>query len=72
MAKFFTKKEDLFEWAGVSTAIIYSLTVAMNIGAEFIGFFLLLLSSFLIGIWSYLGNTKGYFLVNYSKQLLES
>ncbi len=28
----------IFEWAGVITAILYSLFVAMNIGIEFFGF----------------------------------
>ena len=59
MANILSKKEKFFEWAGVSTAILYSLTVAMNIGAEFIGFSLLLISSILIGIWSFLGKHKG-------------
>ena len=59
MSTLFSKKEHFFEWAGVSTAILYSLTVAMNIGAEFIGFSLLLISSILIGIWSFLGKHKG-------------
>ena len=59
MAKIFSNKENIFEWAGVCTAILYSLTVAMNIGAEFIGFSLLLISSILIGIWSFLGKHKG-------------
>ena len=39
-------KSRFFEWLGVITAIIYSLLVAANIGAEFIGFTLLLASSF--------------------------
>ena len=52
-------KENLLEWSGVATAILYSLLVAMNIGAEFIGFTLLLISSALIGLWSYFGNHKG-------------
>jgi len=43
----------LLEWIGVTTAILYSLLVAFNIGLEFIGFSLLLLSAVLIGIWSY-------------------
>ena len=34
-----------FEWAGVITAILYSLFVALNIGIEFIGFSLLLVSA---------------------------
>ena len=63
MAKIFLKKRIFFEWAGVTTAILYSLTVAMNIGAEFIGFSLLLLSSILIGIWAYLGEHKGIFFL---------
>ena len=37
------KKNKILEWSGVITAIIYSLLVAMNIGAEFIGFVLLLI-----------------------------
>ena len=43
----------IFEWAGVITAILYSLFVALNIGIEFFGFCLLLLSAILIGIWAY-------------------
>ncbi len=35
----------IFEWAGVITAILYSLFVAMNIGIEFFGFCLLLISA---------------------------
>ena len=42
-----------FEWAGVITAILYSMFVALNIGIEFFGFCLLLLSAILIGIWAY-------------------
>jgi len=41
-------KVRIFEWLGVITAIVYSLLVAANIGAEFIGFTLLLISSALI------------------------
>ena len=47
------------EWTGVGTAILYSMLIAYNIGAEFIGFVLLLLSSALIGLWAYLGNHRG-------------
>jgi len=43
----------LLEWIGVTTAILYSLLVAFNIGLEFIGFSLLLLSAILIGFWAY-------------------
>ena len=41
-------KARIFEWLGVATAIFYSLLVAANIGAEFIGFTLLLTSSALM------------------------
>ena len=37
-------KNKILEWTGVITAIIYSLLVALNIGAEFLGFVLLLIS----------------------------
>ena len=53
------KKEKILEWAGVITAIIYSLLVAMNIGAEFIGFLLLLISAILIGLWAFQGKHRG-------------
>ena len=46
-------KKKILEWSGVATAILYSLIVAMNIGAEFIGFTLLVISSILIGSWAY-------------------
>ena len=49
----------ILEWSGVIIAIIYSLLVAFNIGAEFIGFTLLFISAILIGFWSYKGNHKG-------------
>ena len=56
-------KNKILEWSGVITAIVYSLLVAMNIGAEFIGFVLLLISAILIGLWSYLGKHKGILLL---------
>jgi len=43
-------KNKILEWSGAITAIIYSVLVAMNIGAEFIGFLLLLISAILIGL----------------------
>ena len=43
----------ILEWIGVITAILYSLIVAFNIGLEFLGFSLLLLSAIFIGIWAY-------------------
>ena len=57
------KKNKILEWSGVITAIAYSLLVAMNIGAEFIGFVLLLISAILIGLWSYFGKHKGILLL---------
>ena len=52
-------KNNILEWCGVVTAILYSLLVAVNIGAEFFAFLLLLISAILIGLWSYRGNHKG-------------
>ena len=52
-------KNMMLEWGGVITAIIYSLLVAFNIGAEFFAFFLLLISAILIGLWSFICNHKG-------------
>jgi hypothetical protein len=56
-------KNKILEWSGVVTAIAYSLLVAINIGAEFIGFILLLISAILIGLWSYFGKHKGILLL---------
>ena len=56
-------KEKFFEWSGVITAILYSLLVSMNIGAEFIGFCLLLMSSGFVGLWAWLGKHKGILLL---------
>ena len=53
----------ILEWCGVITAILYSLLVALNIGAEFFGFLLLLTSAILIGVWSYLGRHRGIFFL---------
>ena len=55
----------IFEWAGVITAILYSLFVALNIGIEFLGFCLLLLSSILICIWAYRGNHRGILFLQF-------
>ena len=52
------------EWIGVTTIILYSLFVALNIGLEFFGFSLLLLSAALLGIWAYRENTKEYYCYN--------
>ena len=58
-------KGKVFEWLGVVTAIAYSLLVASNTGLEFLGFTLLLLSSFLIGIWAYLGKHRGILFLQF-------
>ena len=55
----------VFEWLGVVTAIAYSLMVASNTGLEFIGFSLLLLSSFLIGVWAFLGKHRGILFLQF-------
>ena len=52
-------KNIILEWSGVITAILYSLLIAFNIGAEFFAFFLLLISAILIGLWSFKENHKG-------------
>ena len=59
------KSGKVFEWLGVVTAIAYSLLVASNTGLEFIGFTLLFLSSFLIGIWAYLGKHRGILFLQF-------
>ena len=56
-------KKKILEWLGVITAIIYSLLVALNIGAEFLGFILLLISAILIGLWAYFGKHRGILLL---------
>ena len=58
-------KSRIFEWLGVVTAIAYSLLVASNTGLEFIGFTLLPLSSFLIGIWAFLGKHRGILFLQF-------
>ena len=50
---------NFLEWGGVITAIIYSFLISFNIGAEFLGFFLLLISAILISLWAVRGNHKG-------------
>tara|TARA_B100001057_G_C22806480_1_gene933645 strand:- start:95 stop:331 length:237 start_codon:yes stop_codon:yes gene_type:complete len=56
-------KNTILEWFGVLTAILYSMLIALNIGAEFIGFLLLLISAISIAIWSYRNNFKGMLLL---------
>jgi hypothetical protein len=51
------------EWAGVITAILYSLFVALNTGLEFLGFSLLFISALLIGIWAYKLKYKGILIL---------
>jgi hypothetical protein len=53
------------EWFGVATAIFYSLLVSFNIGAEFIGFTLLLISAIAIGLWAHLGQHRGIFFLQF-------
>ena len=52
-------KNIILEWFGVITAILYSMLIALNIGAEFLGFTLLLISAISIAIWAYRNNFKG-------------
>ena len=53
------------EWFGVVTAIIYSLLVASNTGAEFAGFTLLLTSAIAIGVWAHLGQHRGILFLQF-------
>ena len=59
------EKRNYLEWFGVITAILYSLLVASNTGAEFLGFMLLLISAISIGLWAHLGNHKGILLLQF-------
>ena len=57
------RTSKLLEWGGVITAILYSTVIALNINLEFLGFALLFLSAFLIGLWSYFGKHKGILIL---------
>ena len=57
------KSSDFLEWGGVITAILYTLLIALNIGAELIGFSLLFISAVLIALWSLKGNHKGILIL---------
>ena len=59
------RKLQLLEWFGVVTAIAYSLLVAANVGLEFFGFVLLLISSGAIGLWAHLGGHRGILLLQF-------
>ena len=53
----------ILEWAGVISAILYSIFVALKIGLEFHGFSLLFISAILIGVWAYKLKYKGILLL---------
>jgi hypothetical protein len=53
------------EWFGVITAITYSMLVAMNVGAEFVGFTLLFVSAIAIGLWAYTGKHRGILFLQF-------
>ena len=53
------------EWSGVTTAILYSLFVAFNLGLEFLGFGLLFISAILIGFWAYKLQYKGILFLQF-------
>ena len=61
-----TLNAKYLEWAGVITAIVYSLVIALNIGAEFVGFWLLLISAIAIGLWAYLGGHWAILFLQFS------
>ena len=56
-------KNLILEWFGVLTAILYSMLIALNIGAEFIGFVLLLMSAISIAVWAYRNKFRGILLL---------
>ena len=56
-------KNLVLEWFGVLTAILYSTLIALNIGAEFIGFVLLLMSAISIAVWAYRNKFRGILLL---------
>ena len=56
-------KNLILEWFGVLTAILYSMLIAFNIGAEFIGFLLLLISAMSIAIWAHRNSFRGILLL---------
>ncbi len=56
-------KNLILEWFGVITAILYSMLIAFNIGAEFFGFLLLLISAISIAVWAYRNSFKGILLL---------
>ena len=56
-------KNLVLEWFGVLTAILYSMLIALNIGAEFIGFVLLLMSAISIAVWAYRNKFRGILLL---------
>ena len=58
-------RKKLLEWFGVITAVLYSMLVASNIGLEFIGFLLLLVSAISIGLWAYLSQHKGILFLQF-------
>ncbi len=63
IAKLFSNKKKFLEWLGVTTAILYSILVAFNIGLEVLAFFLLFISALLIGVWAYLHKHQGILLL---------
>ena len=58
-------KSKVYEWFGVITAILNSMMVALNVGVEFAGFLLLLISAISIGYWAYLGQHKGILFLQF-------
>ena len=56
-------KNLVLEWFGVLTAILYSMLIALNIGAEFLGFVLLLISAISIAVWAYINKFRGILLL---------
>ena len=54
---------SLFEVIGSVIAMVYSLSIAMNIGAEILGFALLLISSTLFSAWAFIDRRWTFLLL---------
>ena len=57
--------KKLLEWSGALTAVLYSTLVAFNIGAEVLGFMMLLASAILLGVWAHLCAHRAIFLLQF-------
>jgi hypothetical protein len=57
------KLTSIFEIIGSVMAMVYAMSIALNIGAEMVGFSLLLISSFLFAGWAILDRRWTFLLL---------